>query len=178
MRPIEQGKFTPADLELTPDDGMRYEVVDGQLLVTPTPPTIHQASLVELATLLLPACPERLKVFLGPLEFRASTRRAVLPDLLVVGCDDVGERWIEEPLVLAVEVLAPTTRLVDQLVKRRVYEEAGVEAYWMFDPDEVVLTALELEDRRYHERVIVQGDEEFEAQLPFPVTVVPGDLIR
>jgi hypothetical protein len=60
MRPIEQGEFTP-------DGGMRYELIDGQLLVTPTPPRIHQASLVELATLMLPACPEHLKVFVGPL---------------------------------------------------------------------------------------------------------------
>jgi len=178
MRPIEQGAFTPADLELTPDDGMRYELIDGQLLVTPTPPTIHQASLVELATLMLPACPEHLKVFVGPLEFRASPRRAVLPDLLVVRRDDVGVRWIEEPLVLAVEILAPTTRLVDQLVKRRVYEEAGVDAYWMFDPDQAVLTVLELEDGRYQERAVVQGDEVFEARRPFSVRVVPGELIR
>jgi hypothetical protein len=84
-----------------------------------------------------------------------------------------GVRWVEEPLVLAVEILAPTTRLVDQLVKRRVYEEAGVDAYWMVDPDQAVLTVLELEDGLYQERAVVQGDEVFEARRPFRCRLCP-----
>jgi Uma2 family endonuclease len=70
---------------------------------------------------------------------------AVLPDLLVVRCDDAGPRWIEEPLLLAVEVVAAETRMVDELLKRRVYEQAGVASYWMVEPANASMTVLELE---------------------------------
>jgi len=109
----------------------------------------------------VPACPEHLEVLVGPLEFRPTRRRAVLPDLLVVRCDDAGPRWIEEPLLLAVEVVAAETRMVDELLKRRVYEQAGVASYWMVDPENASLTVLELEGGRYVERAVVGGDEVF-----------------
>lgn len=163
---------------MTPDDGMRYELLDGQLLVSPTPPTVHQAALVELAVQLAPACPAHLKVFVGPLEFRPSSRRVFLPDLLVVRREDVGPRWVEGSLVLAVEVLAPETRMVDELLKRRIYAEAGVASYWMVDPEHASLTVLELDGGTYVERAVVCGDEVFVAERPFPVKVVPGELSR
>lgn len=124
-----------------------------------------------------PSCPEHLEVFFGPLEFRPSNRLALLPDLLVVPCMDGGTRWTEE-LLLAVEILAPATRTVDEVLKRRLYERAGVASYWMFDPQQAKLTVLEPEDGRYTERAMVSGDEVFEAEVPFPVEVVPGEVSR
>lgn len=90
---------------------------------------------------------------------------------------DGGTRWTEEVL-LAVEVLAPATRTVDEVLKRRLYERAGVASYWMFDPQQAKLTVLELEHRRYVERAVVSGDQVFEAEVPFPVKVVPGVVSR
>ncbi|WP_241996261.1 Uma2 family endonuclease [Kribbella antiqua] len=177
MRPIEPDEFTTADLEVTPDDGMRYELVDGVLIITSTPPTIHQRALGELCFLLAPVCPEDLEVLHG-VEFRPHSRLALVPDLVVFRCDDIGVQWLEGPLLLAVEILSPATRTVDQVFKRKLYETAGVASYWMFDPDEVRLTALELEEGRYVERAVVSEDEVFEAEIPFPVKVVPAELIR
>lgn len=178
MRPIEPGEFTTADLELLTDDGMRFELVDGQLIVTPPPPAIHQLTRLALCMQMLPTCPEHLELLLGMLEFRPTSRRALQPDLLVFRRGDAGPQWIEEPLLLAVEVHAPTTRMTDKLLKRSLYEQAGVDAYWMLDPDEVSLTVLELEDGRYVERAVICGDEVFEADRPFVVDLVPADLIR
>jgi Uma2 family endonuclease len=178
MRPLESGVFTTADLEVLPDDGMRYELIDGQLLVRPGSSRRHQRALGELCLLLVSGCPRDLEVFVGPLEYRPTSERVVLPDVLVVRCDDACARWIEEPLALAVEVLAPETRMVDQLVKRRIYEEAGVASYWMFDPENTSLTVLELEGGRYVERATVAGDAVFEADLPFAVSVVPREVSR
>jgi Uma2 family endonuclease len=177
MRPIEPGAFTTADLELTPDDGMRYELVDGVLMVTPSSLAIHQRALQALFLHMVPACPEHLEVFFGPLEFRPNSRLALVPDLLVVPCKDAGTRWIDE-LLLAVEVLAPATRTVDEVLKRKLYEQAGVASYWMFDPKEAKLTVLELEDARYVERGVFSGHDVFEAELPFPVKVAPSELSR
>ncbi len=79
---------------------------------------------------------------------------------------------------MAVEVVAAETRMVDELLKRRVYEQAGVASYWMVDPDNTSLTVLELEGGRYVERAVVGRDEVFEAEVPFPVKVVPGEVSR
>jgi Uma2 family endonuclease len=176
MRPIEPGQFTTADLDGAPDEGPRYELVDGVLLVTHMSSTAHQSALIELMLLLKSACPGHLKVLPGPLEFRPDGRLALVPDLLVLPRQESTTRWVDE-LLLAVEVVVSTTRTVDQVLKPVLYERAGVPSYWMLDAEEGRLTVLELEDGRYVERTVVVGKEAFEAALPFPVRVVPADLV-
>lgn len=179
MRTLEPGQFTVADLDDLPDDGMRYELVDGQLLVTPAPLPIHQRVVVQLTVRLEASCPEEFEVFVAPFDFRPTTGRSVQPDVLVCHCEDVGPKGVERrPLLLAVEVLSSSTRMTDLLLKRAIYEEAGVASYWIFDPDAEILTVLELADGRYVERAVVKGDDPFDAQLPFPVRVVPSELLR
>lgn len=176
MRSIEPGEFTVADLELTPDEGPRYELVDGVLLVTYMSSTIHQQALGDLAFQLRSACPEHLKVLPGPLEFRPNSRLALVLDVLVLPCKDNTTRWVDE-LALAVEVVVSRTRTVDQVLKPVLYERAGVPAYWMLDAEEARLTVLELENGRYVERAVVSGNEVFEAERPFSVRVVPCELV-
>ncbi|TCC42261.1 Uma2 family endonuclease [Kribbella speibonae] len=174
---LEPGNFTLADLETLPDDGNRYEVVDGTLLVTPAPLPLHQTAVLELAVALRGRCPEDLKVFVAPVDFRPTPTRSVQPDVLVCRRKDVGEKTIEKPLLLAVEVLSQSTSLADRLLKRRLYEQAGVASYWIFDPANEELTVLELDGDTYVARAVVTGKEAFEATLPFPVRVVPADLV-
>lgn len=116
------------------------------------------------------ACPPQFEVLPGPLEFRPSSRLAVVPDLLVLPRKDDTTRWVDE-LVLAVEVVVSTTRTVDRVLKPALYERAGVPAYWMLDAEEATLTVLELEDGRYVERVVARKGEVFEATFPFQVKV-------
>jgi Uma2 family endonuclease len=156
---------------------MRYELVDGMLMVTPIPSLIHQGAVGELCYQLARACPETLEVFLGPLDFRPTTRRSLQPDVLVCRVEDVGPAWIERPLLLAVEILSPTTLINDLLLKRKLYEEACVSSYWIFDPEDERLTVLELVDGRYVERAVVKGTDAFEAELPFSVRIVPAELV-
>ncbi len=65
--------------------------------------------------------------------------------------EDVGELNITAPLLLAVEVLSPSTRAKDLLLKRGLYEQAGVASYWVVDPDEPSLRAWDLVDGAYLE---------------------------
>ncbi|MEU4394680.1 Uma2 family endonuclease [Kribbella sp. NPDC023855] len=168
-----------ADLDDLPDDGMRYELVDGQLLVTPAPLPVHQRVVVQLTVRLEANCPEEFEVFVAPFDFRPASGRSLQPDVLVCRCEDVGPKGVElRPLLLAVEVLSSSTRMTDLLLKRAIYEEAGVGSYWLIDPDQEALTVLELEGGRYVERAVVKGDDAFDAQLPFSVRVVPGELVR
>ncbi len=79
--------------------------------------------------------------------------------------------------LLAVEVLSPSSRRIDLVLKRSRLEAAGCPAYWVVDPDEPRLTAWELRDGTYVEIADVAGSEPFHAQRPFPVTIVPDDLL-
>ncbi len=113
------------DLLGLPDDGLQYELADGMLLVTPAPRTRHQRVSLRLAVTLDAACPPELEVFHAPLDYQPNRQTSLQPDLLVVRRQDVGELNITAPLLLAVEVLSPSTRAKDLLLKRGLYEQAG-----------------------------------------------------
>ena len=174
-----EGDWTVDDLDRLPDDGLQYELADGVLLVSPAPVPSHQWVVGNLHLLLRTAQPPGLRVYLAPLDFRPTSRRSLQPDLLVVREQDVGRTNITRPLLLAVEVLSPSTRAKDLLLKRGLYEDSGVQSYWLVDPEPASpsLTALELQGGRYAEVACVQGDGVFRAARPFPVDVVPARLL-
>jgi Uma2 family endonuclease len=171
--------WTVDDLARLPDDGLRYELVDGVLLVSPAPRPRHQRAVLKLALLLRESCPDSLEVFIAPLDFQPTRRRSFQPDVLVVRVEDIGEENVQQPPVLAVEVLSPGTRARDQLLKRGVYAESGIPSYWLVDPDAPSLTVLWLgEDGGYDEVAMVHGDEAYDATRPFAVSVRPAALTR
>jgi Uma2 family endonuclease len=171
------GDWTVDDLRALPDDGLQYELADGVLLVSPSPRPAHQRALGRLHILLSAACPPELEVFMGPLDFQPTNRRSLQPDLLVVRKEDVGEQVIERPLLLAIEILSPSTRVKDLLVKRALYEDSGVSAMWVVDLDEPSVTGWRLRDGRWSDEQRAVGDEPFVAERPFPVTVTPSALL-
>jgi Uma2 family endonuclease len=164
--------FTADALDELPDDGNRYELVDGLLLVSPSPPERHQPALVELLLLLKAAAPSGLRVYAAPLDVRFSPRVQTQPDLLVVEDGPPRDRLDRLPL-LCVELLSPGTRRHDLLIKRRAYEREGVDSYWLVDPAVPSLMVLELRDGAY-----VEGDEAWTAVRPYAVTLVPSALLR
>jgi Uma2 family endonuclease len=166
-----------AELDALPDDGKQHELVDGLHLVTPSPTRIHQRAVSSLNHLLSRNCPREYEVLVAPMDYRPTPRRSLQPDVMVASRDDPGSAALTAPLLLAVEVLSPSTRMKDLLLKRGVYQESGVASYWILDPDEAVLTVLELADGRYVERAVVKGDDVFEAEVPFAVRVVPSELV-
>jgi Uma2 family endonuclease len=169
--------FTDDDLATRPDDGHRYEVIDGSLFVTPAPDARHQTCTGSLFSLLQSARGPEHKVLFAPFDVRLSRLTVVQPDLIVARRADMTPARLEGPPLLAVEVLSPGTRLIDLGTKRLAYDAAGVPAYWLVDPDVPSLTVLELDAGRYVERATVAGDEAFSAAFPFPVTVVPARLL-
>ena len=171
------GDWTVADLRALPDDGLQYELADGVLLVSPSPPPAHQRAVVRLLLGLSAACPPELEVFVAPLDFQPTNRRSLQPDLLVVRNEDVGELAIERPLLLAVEVLSPSTRAKDLLVKRALYEDSGVESMWVVDLEEPSITSWVLHDGRWSDERRATGDELFRADQPFPVALTPSALL-
>lgn len=177
VQTIHPGEFTFEDLDALPDDGLQYELVDGMLLVTPAPLPLHQQAVVELAFRLRLNCPSDLRVFVAPLDFRPTNRRSLQPDVLVARREDVGPENIQRPLSLAVEVLSRSTRSKDLLLKRSLYADAGIPTYWIFDTDRPELMVLRLDGDKYVEIATVQGSEAYEADLPYPVRIVPAEIM-
>jgi Uma2 family endonuclease len=169
--------LTEDDLATMPDDGHRYELLDGTLLVTPAPNLNHQRCVGSLYALLRNARQSGHTVLVAPLDVRLSHITVLEPDVLVARRADLTPARLEGPPLLAVEVLSPSTRRIDLGSKRLAYEAAGVPAYWLVDPEVPSLTVLELDAGRYVERATVTGDEAFHATVPFAVTVVPARLL-
>jgi Uma2 family endonuclease len=170
-------EWTVADLVQTPDDGLRYELVDGVLLVSPAPTNRHQIAVGELHLLLRAAAPPDVRVMLAPTDYQPTDRRSLQPDLLVARRADVGDDPISAPLLLAVEVLSPSTRSVDLLLKHGVYAESGVASYWVVDPAVPSVRAWRLHDGAYVAVGVAEGAQALELAEPFPVRVVPQDLL-
>jgi Uma2 family endonuclease len=178
VMPRESRDWTVADLDRLPDDGLQYELLDGLLLVSPAPVTQHQRAVGQLHLLLAPACPTGLEVFLSPLDWRPDIRTSLQPDLVVVRDEDVETKNIRKPLVLAVEVLSPSTRRKDLVLKRSKYEDVGVASYWVVDPEEPSVVVYQLVEGRYVETGRASGSQELRVDTPFPLVITPSALVK
>jgi len=170
--------LTRADLDAMPDDGHRYELIDGALIVTPSPSAMHQIVVVELIALLHKHCPSDLQVFVAPFDVVLADDTVMQPDVLVARRLDLTERDLPTAPVLSVEVLSPSTRRIDLTLKRSRLEAAGCAHYWVVDPMEPSLTAWQLQGGAYAEVARVVGEDAYTAKQPFPVTLRPGELVR
>ncbi|HEY2700620.1 MAG TPA: Uma2 family endonuclease [Pseudonocardiaceae bacterium] len=177
--PRQHGRpLTVRDLESMPDDGNRYELIDGELYVSAAPATRHQKIVYRLHDVLDAVCPHHLEVIGAPYAVQLSFNTEVQPDLLVAPIEDFTDKKLPAPPLLAVEVLSPSTSVVDLNKKKRLYERFGVPNYWVIDPIEPNLTVFELDDGgRYHLVAEVNGDKPFEAVQPFPARIVLTELL-
>jgi Uma2 family endonuclease len=169
--------LTRADLDAMPDDGHRYELIDGTLIVSPAPVLRHQRAVARLHLLLASACPTDLEVLFAPFDVALSESTVMQPDLLVARRSDLTARDLPVAPQLAVEVLSPSTRHIDLMLKRSRFEAAGCPAYWVVDPDEPSLRAWQLRDGAYEEVGQVVGATAFHAEQPFSVDITPDALI-
>jgi Uma2 family endonuclease len=170
--------FTVDDLEGMPDDGNRYELIDGTLLVSPAPNWAHQEMGFALAVHLREHCPGDMRVLPAPFAVQTAFDSEVQPDVLLARYADLTEKNLPVAPLLAVEVLSRSTSLVDRNLKKAHYERIGVPYYWILDPaGDGALTAFANEGGGYAQVARTVGDEPFVAREPFDVTVVPARLL-
>jgi Uma2 family endonuclease len=170
--------FTVDDLEAMPDDGNRYELIDGMLIVSPAPGLKHQTVVGALYIALHAACPQDMYTVLSPFAVRSSETNELQPDVLVGRFEDFTDKNLPVAPLLAVEVFSPSTMLHDMNTKKAAYERLGVPNYWVIDPKAPKLTAFELDDSGVYQMVAkVEGSDVFEAKRPFPVRIVPVELL-
>ena len=175
--PEQVGEWSLELLDQLPDDNLRYELLDGTLLVSPAPVVRHQAAVAEMHLLLRAACPADHYVFFAPTDWRPDGRTSLEPDLLVVRRDRIGEQNIVEALALVVEVLSPSSARIDRTLKFSRYAEGGIGQYWIVDPRVPSVKIYDLVDGEYRLTASGQGDETVAVSAPFALSVVPVALV-
>jgi Uma2 family endonuclease len=178
--PHEDRPLTVRDMENTPDDGNRYELDEGMLVVSPAPFHNHQLVAHRLAVILELVRTVDFIVLSGP-GVNLSEFQHRIPDVAVVRSEgfEFGEVYEEGPPVLAVEVASRGTRRYDRTRKKAVYAQYGVQAYWIVCPDldRPDITEFSLADGRYQQTGYAAGDAEFCTKVPFPVSFTPAQLV-
>ncbi len=169
--PMHSGPFTAADRQKMPEDGRRCELIDGALYVSPSAGRPHNDLVMDLFRQLDAACPPDVTIYNVPYDYRLADGSELVPDITVARTADLGEKRITRTPLLVVEVISPSSRLMDPLIKRAKYEAAGVPAYWIADPVAPRLTVLELRGKSYVERAVLQAGESVTLAQPFAVTV-------
>ena len=151
--------------------------MEGVLVVSPGPTTVHQAVAGRLYGVLSAACPEELLVVPEPaVELGPYTE--LCPDLVVVHLDEVGGAKFTAPPLLVVEVRSPSTALIDLNRKKAAYEKFGVPSYWIVDPEPArpELTVFERRDGRYVPEA--RSTQPVTVARPYQVTIDPAGLTR
>jgi len=143
--------WTGERVRALPDEGLRYELVDGELLVTPSPGWTHQTAVAALF--------RRLDGYVGssalgwvrfaPADISLGEDEVLQPDLFVIPAALNPRSWQEvRALLLVIEVLSPGTARYDRLIKRRRYQRAPVPEYWIVDLDARLVERWKPDDTR------------------------------
>lgn len=158
--PTVTRRWTYEDLDRLPEseNGDRYEIIDGVVIVTPSPIPLHQASsgglFFEFESFVRP---RRLgRVLSAPVDVKLADDEPVLvPDLVFVARERlhiIGPKAIEGAPDIVVEILSPSTKDRDLGIKRAIYARYGVREYWIVDPQARSVTVLALRGDRYEPR--------------------------
>ncbi len=132
-------RWTLDELHRLPDDGNKYELVRGELFVTPPPTLGHETIAARLSLRLAPyVAAQGLGLVYHPRAVLRIAGSEVEPDLMVRQPPaHAGVKWDKAPLpILVVEIVSPYTRRRDQVQKRSLYMDAGVGEYWLVDPEQ------------------------------------------
>lgn len=183
--PRPMHRWTFADLDLLPDDGNRYEIIDGNLIVSPAPTARHQRITHLLSWLLENAAPDSCSVIPGTGVLREcpGSTRYLIPDVLVVQASAITDAALNlDPadVVLVVEVVSPSSMTHDRITKREVYARLGIPHYWLVESDRPgAIIALTLDESGVYVPVAeVVGEDELVLDQPFPVRIIPAALRR
>ena len=171
--------FTSEDVLEFPDDGLRREIMDGSLVVTPPPALPHAQTTANLRDRLYDQAPKQFRVVEATGVY-PDERNFFIPDLIVVprealAKDAIGVRPHEALLV--VEVVSPSHPSNDVVFKRAVYARHGIREYWIARRRNSSLTILQLAaDGKYAERAVVRPGQTWRADYPFPLEVDPAEI--
>jgi Uma2 family endonuclease len=169
--------LTYEDYCALPDDGRRYEIIEGELYGTPSPSRRHQRFAGNLFVVLKQFAEGRGlgEVYAAPFDVILEETSVVVPDLLFVARDRVGivtDRGVRGAPDLIVEILSPGTARRDRVEKAKLYARHGVSHYWLADPEARILEVYELAEGQYRRSASLADDDRFSPSL-FPGLTIP-----
>lgn len=174
-----QGEWTYTHYAALPDDGQRYEIIDGVLFMTPpSPSSQHQIVVVKLIRILGTYIEDTNlgQVFTAPLDVRLTYNMVVQPDVFVLLKENMHKLVAEGVLGgpdLVIEVSSPRTVIYDKFVKRSAYARSSVKEYWLVEPLAHNIEVLELDKDTYRSLGIFEGEQMLPSRviphLPVPV---------
>ena len=166
--------LTYEDYLRLPNDDRRYEILEGELFVSPAPNTKHQIVSMNLAAILHEYARKHKwgRVMIAPTDVILSQTHVVQPDLLFISSPRrkiLTEKNVQGAPDLIVEILSEFTEDQDRTLKMQIYARHSVKEYWLIDPDRETLEVYELdaESRLFRQRAIHRRDEAFQPTL-FP----------
>lgn len=170
MGATAHGRLTVEEFEALPEpEGERWELIDGEVVVSPAPAWGHGAVVARLAAALVPWAREHGAEVADAPGQPAGRDSELVPDLALVLADHthrIGSIRLHGPADLVVEVSSPSNRHRDLGRKREVYEQIGVTEYWFVDREQRrVLVHRLAADRGYGEPVVVEVDETLTSPL-------------
>lgn len=178
----EQGQWTYEDYLNLPDDGNRYEIIEGRLYMTNAPNIDHQLIVMEIAFQIKSFVNQNNLgyVLTAPFEVHLSEKsRPVQPDVLFIRTENwpgAGAKYFEGPPDLVAEVLSPSTRRTDQVVKFMAYEAAKIPEYWIADPKAGLVQVFNLKEGQYALTGAFSGEETIVSEVLEGMTIVAKSL--
>ena len=175
-------RFTYKDYLETPDDE-RWELLNGELHMAPSPNMSHQDAQSKLGSRLGNFVEERNlgRVYFAPADVVLSDTNVVQPDLLFVSREReqiITHANIQGAPDLAVEIRSPSTGERDRTVKRKLYAEHGVKEYWLVDPDAATVTVLVLGERDFEEAGVYRKGQTLSSPTLKGFSVNLDDIFR
>jgi len=175
--PVPRDGLTWDDLQAIPDEAHHhYELIEGQILMSPSPGLHHQRCVFNLALALRQAASPEFEVILAPFDFNPEPGTVLQPDVLVIRRGTAEAQRVVVPPVLAIEVLSPSHPTVDRVTKRALYARFGIEHYWLVDPAGPAIEVLRRDGLGYVDVVTVTGGDTLHVDAPFELAVSPSAL--
>jgi Uma2 family endonuclease len=157
-------KLTYEDYEAFPDDGNRYEIIDGEVYMSPPPITAHQWASAELTWFLSSHIRQHGlgRLFYAPFAVMLSPHDVLEPDIIFISEDRMSlldEKGLRGSPDLCIEIASPSTRGYDRSVKSDRYARFGVSEYWIVDPHRKTVEVFVLENGAYSALAVVEASD-------------------
>ena len=183
-RQPETKTWTYADYAALPDDGHRYQVIDGELIIVPSPGAAHQRIQMKLSNILYEHI---VKLDIGelmaaPFDVILAERNIAQPDLLFIAkerLDIITDANVQGAPDLVIEILSPGTAQIDRTRKRDLYARFGVREYWLVSPEAGSIEVLYLEKESFECLGLYGAGDEVKSkvlsELSFKTDVIFGN---
>jgi len=181
MQTAEAGLRTVADYMQMPDDGTRYELIDGELLMAPAPNRYHQQILGNLFLVLGNYVRKKRlgKLYFAPFDVILDEHNVLQPDIIFFSnarASALTKAGATGAPDLAIEIISPGAEKRDRELKRKVFARSRVEELWLVLPDKKRIDVYRLAENPERPRLTVSGSDEFESKLFPGLTIAVAEV--